>query len=302
MCFISDMNITCIPLLFCHFFQGSREEWQLVFYGASGITFLGAVIFLLFGSGRPLPWALPDSANKTTYIAASALDSDYSVVPNSDLKPDLVPKITDVENSQKHSRLTGRSVLEQADLSVEERKGLLGSSVVYTGIVVETEENTGCLESKQESSALLSFKEKRACIPESKCKIGIDISESEEKEILGIEDSKEMHNSGTQLSKHEESFRRSKFKKCLPVPGSEIQESLDIPDTEYEECSYIAGSKWEACVDIHSPDRDDSSDTPTSAEEQIPKLGKAVEERCVMEAKQELEEEYLGKIRTIEVC
>ena len=246
-----------------------------------------------------MPWALPDSANKTTYIAASALDSDYSVVPNSDLKPDLVPKFTDVENSQKHSGLT-ESVLEQADLSVEERKGLLSSGVVHTGIVVETEENTGCLESKQEFSAPLGFKEKSACVPESKLKKGIE--RSEEKEILGIEESKEMHNSGTQLSKHEESFRRSKFKKCLPVPGSEIQESLDIPDTEYEECSYIPGSKWEACVDIHSSYRDDNSDTPTSAEEQIPKLGKAVEERCVMEAKQELEEEYLGKIRTIEVC
>ncbi|XP_041371385.1 sialin-like isoform X2 [Gigantopelta aegis] len=145
--------------------HGTRGEWQLVFYCATGILFLGTFVFLLFGSGMPQSWALPANANKTTYIGAGP-DTEYSGIPNCDLKLAVLPKSTDVECKLEHSRILGSS-LKPSCKSAEERKSMLCSSNEHTDNALGTKGNTDFLVLRKENTDSLRSKEEDIDIPES---------------------------------------------------------------------------------------------------------------------------------------
>lgn len=67
-------EIKCtFPIMYQHFklkyscsFQRTREQWQTVFYIAAAIYSIGAVFYIVFGSGEVQTWALePDSIEIT---------------------------------------------------------------------------------------------------------------------------------------------------------------------------------------------------------------------------------------------
>ena len=48
-----------------HFFsQGTREEWQKVFFLAAAIYALGGVLFIILARGELQPWAVEESDRK----------------------------------------------------------------------------------------------------------------------------------------------------------------------------------------------------------------------------------------------
>ncbi|XP_046549719.1 uncharacterized transporter slc-17.2-like isoform X3 [Haliotis rubra] len=63
--------------------NGTRSEWQLVFYVTAGIASLATVIYIPFGSGELQPWAQPKDVEQTVFIEKPTLKDEVPVINGS---------------------------------------------------------------------------------------------------------------------------------------------------------------------------------------------------------------------------
>lgn len=64
------------------YFQGTRSEWQLVFYVAAGVVSLATAIFIPFGSGDLQSWAQPKEVEQTVFIGKQTMQDEAPIINN----------------------------------------------------------------------------------------------------------------------------------------------------------------------------------------------------------------------------
>ncbi|XP_071104183.1 uncharacterized transporter slc-17.2-like [Haliotis cracherodii] len=62
--------------------NGTRSEWQLVFYVAAGVVSLATAIFIPFGSGELQSWAQPKGVEQTVFIGKQTMQDEAPIINN----------------------------------------------------------------------------------------------------------------------------------------------------------------------------------------------------------------------------
>ena len=63
--------ISCV----LYYFQGTRDEWLIVFYIAATWYVLGALVFILFSSSEPEPWAKTNKSSEEIKLKTEDIEN-----------------------------------------------------------------------------------------------------------------------------------------------------------------------------------------------------------------------------------